>query len=296
MRRIATKSRVLMSLAMRFSFVCWLLVAAATTFAGCGPEAHLHEDGEEAATARQFQVDLESARLIDLSYAYDDKALYWPTSPSAFEITRLAYGETEAGYFYSANSFCTPEHGGTHLDAPIHFSAEGHTADEIPLQDLSGPAVVIDVSSLAASRPDYRLTAESIANWEEEHGEIPEGAVVFLRTGWGDRWGDRLSYFGDDTPGDASNLHFPAYGEDAARLLVETRRVAVLGVDTASIDYGPSTDFIVHRIANGANVSGLENVANLEELPPTGAWVFALPMKIAGGSGAPVRIVALLAD
>ena len=108
------------------------------------------------------------------------------------------------------------------------------------------------------------------------------------------RWPDALSYLGDDTPGDASNLHFPAYGEEAARTLVEERRVAVLGVDTASIDHGPSTDFIVHQVANGANVAGLENLTNLDRLPATGAWVVALPMKIGGGSGAPARIVALL--
>ncbi len=153
---------------------------------------------------------------------------------------------------------------------------------------------MIDASRQAASDPDYRLTSEDVAEWEIEHGGVPEGAIVLLRTGWSARWPDARAYLGDDTPGDASNLHFPAYGEAAARLLVEERRVAVLGVDTASIDHGPSTDFIVHRIANAANVAGLENLTNLDRLPATGAWVVALPMKIAGGSGGPARIVALL--
>jgi kynurenine formamidase len=154
------------------------------------------------------------------------------------------------------------------------------------------PAVVIDVSPQAAANPDYTLTPEDVRAWEAEHGAVPAGAIVLLRTGWGERWPDRLRYFGDDTPGDASNLHFPSYGEAAAQLLVGERGVGVLGVDTASIDPGSSKTFPVHQVAAAANVAGLENVAHLERLPATGAWVMALPMKIRGGSGGPVRIVA----
>ncbi len=238
--------------------------------------------------------DLSQARVVDLTHPYDGETIYWPTSPSRFELTRLAWGDTEGGFFYAANAFSTPEHGGTHLDAPIHFAAGGWTADQVPLERLIGPAVVIDVGRQAAADADYRLSREDVLAWEASHGPVPEGAVVLLRTGWGPRWPDRLAYLGDDAPGDASNLHFPSYGEAAARYLVEQRGVAVLGVDTASIDYGPSTDFLVHRVAAAANVPGLENVANLEALPATGAWVFALPMKIAGGSGGPVRIAALV--
>ncbi len=239
-------------------------------------------------------VDLVHYELVDLSHPYDSDTVYWPTAPSEFELTELAYGETEGGYFYAANLLSTPEHGGTHLDAPIHFAAGRWTADQVPLERLVGPAVVIDVGERAAADADYRVSRADVETWEERHGAVPAGSIVLLRTGWGGRWPDRASYLGDDTPGDASNLHFPSYGEAAARHLVETRKVAVLGVDTASIDHGPSTDFIVHQIANGANVPGLENVANLERLPETGAWVLALPMKIAGGSGGPVRIAALV--
>ncbi len=237
---------------------------------------------------------LREARLVDLSYGYDEETLYWPTSPSAFEKKELAYGTTEGGYFYASNSICTPEHGGTHLDAPIHFTEGAQTVDEIPLRRLIAPAVVIDISRQASEDPDYRLRREDVEAWEERHGLVPEGAVVLLLTGWGRFWSDRKAYFGDDTPGDASDLHFPSYGREAAELLVTERRVGVLGVDTASIDYGPSTEFWVHRIAGEANVPGLENVARLEELPATGAWVVALPMKITAGSGGPVRIAALL--
>ena len=129
---------------------------------------------------------------------------------------------------------------------------------------------------------------------EADHGPVPEGAIVLMHSGWGPRWPDRKAYLGDDTPGDASKLHFPAFGKESTEYLVIERKVSIIGVDTASIDHGPSRDFIVHQIANGANVPGLENVANLECLPPTGAWIIALPMKIAGGSGAPVRIVAII--
>ena len=150
------------------------------------------------------------------------------------------------------------------------------------------------MTAQTSANADYRLTADDVRAWESRHGTIPSGSIVLLRTGWSTRWQNRKAYLGDDTPGATNNLHVPSYGEDAARLLVEQRRVAVLGVDTASIDYGQSGDFIVHRIANGANVPGLENVTNLDRLPPRGAWVLALPMKIAKGSGGPVRIVAVV--
>jgi kynurenine formamidase len=157
-----------------------------------------------------------------------------------------------------------------------------------------GSAFVIDVSEKAKENPDYTLSVEDIAGFEAEHGQIPQGAIVLLRTGWSKRWPDRLAYFGDDTPGDASNLHFPSYGVEAATFLIRKRRVGIIGVDTASIDPGTSRDFPVHRLAAANNVAGLENLADLDELPAVGATVIALAMKIAGGSGAPVRAIALV--
>lgn len=254
---------------------------------GLGPPA-VDAAGDEALP------DLGAYRVVDLTHAYNEDTIYWPTSPSGFELEVLHAGPTEGGYYYSANRFCTPEHGGTHLDAPVHFAKGAHDAAQIPIERLVAPAVVIDVTEEAGENPDYRLTPERVRSFESEHGRIPADSIVLLRTGWSSRWPDKTAYLGDDTPGDASNLHFPSFGENAARLLVEEREIAVLGVDTASTDYGQSRDFMVHRVAGKANVPGLENLTNLDELPPKGAWVVAMPMKIAGGSGGPARVIALV--
>jgi kynurenine formamidase len=260
---------------------------AVSWLAGCAT-------GEAEEGAPGAGLDLSAYQLIDLTHAFGAQTLYWPTSPRRFEVDTLAYGETAGGYFYSAFAFGSPEHGGTHLDAPIHFSAGRQTTDEIPLERLIAPAVVIDVAAAADADRDYRLTREDVLAWEREHGVIEQGTIVLLRTGWSRHWPDARAYLGDDRPGDATNLRFPSYGEDAARLLVEERRIAALGADVASIDYGQSSDFIVHRVAAEANVPGFENLTNLDRLPPRGTTVFALPMKIEGGTGGPLRAVALV--
>lgn len=247
-----------------------------------------------ALLGAQQPIALDTYRVVDLSHAYGPSTLYWPTSPTRFELETLASGMTPGGYFYAANSLSTPEHGGTHLDAPVHFSEKGLTVDKLPLAQLIAPAVVVDVSAKAAADRDYRLTRADVLAFEKAHGPIAKGTIVLLRTGWSRHWPDAKAYLGDDTPGDASKLSFPSYGADAARLLVEERGVGALGIDTASIDYGRSTDFDVHRIAASKNVAGLENLTNLDQLPPRGALVIALPMKIEGGSGGPLRAVALL--
>lgn len=241
-------------------------------------------------------IDLSAYDVVDLSHPFDGRTVYWPTSPGGFVLDTLSYGMTEGGWFYAANALSTPEHGGTHLDAPIHF-AEGQAAvDEVPLERLIAPAVVIDITQKATDDPDYELQVADITEFETAHGTIPPGTIVLLRTGWSRYWPDRRAYLGDDTPGDATNLHFPSYGEAAARLLVEERGVGALGVDAASIDIGASADFRVHQVAGAAGVPGLENLMSLDRLPATGALLFALPMKIAGGSGAPLRAVALVPE
>jgi len=247
-----------------------------------------------APSAPPSAPDLRTARVVDLSHPFDERTLYWPTAPSGFKLERLHFGQTDGGFFYSAYAFCAPEHGGTHLDAPIHFGEGRWPVDQVPLDRLVRPAIVIDVAAAADADADHRLSVDELRTWEARHGRIPEGAMVLLRTGWSARWPDKKRYLGDDTPGDASHLHFPSYGADAARILVADRKVTALGVDTASIDHGPSKDFPVHQIVAAANVLGLENLTGLDALPPTGAWVIALPMKIAGGSGGPLRAIALV--
>ena len=245
------------------------------------------------AAAQRQPLDLSGRQIVDLTHTLGKDTVFWPTATERFSLEQLAYGKTEGGYFYAAYQFCTPEHGGTHLDAPIHFAEGKRTVDQVPLEQLIGPAVVIDVSPEAEASRDYRLTRDDVLAFEKTHGRIAPGTIVLLRTGWSRHWPDVEAYLGDDTPGDASKLRFPSFGEEAARLLVEDRRVAALGVDTASIDYGQSTDFLVHRIAAERNVPGLENLTNLEHLPPRGATVIALPIKIEGGSGGPVRVVGI---
>ena len=252
--------------------------------------------GLASAPALAQSIDLSSMRAVDLTHAFDRNTLYWPTSPTGFELKPLHKGPTPLGFYYAAYSFCAPEHGGTHLDAPAHFAEGVWASAEIPVKRFIGPAVVIDVSAKAQENPDYVLSVADVMDFEAKHGKIQPGSTVLLRTGWSARWPDQDAYFGDDTPGDASKLHFPSYGLEAATLLIRERQVGTIGVDTASIDPGTSRDFQVHRLAAANNVLGLENLANLDALPPKGATLIALPMKIAGGSGAPLRAIALVPD
>ncbi len=237
---------------------------------------------------------IDTAKVVDLSHTYDADTVYWPTDREGFELETLSEGMTEGGWYYTANRFKTAEHGGTHIDAPIHFAKAKRSVDEIPLSSLIGPLVVVDVTSAAAADVDYRATVADIEAWEKHYGRIPNGAIVVLRSGWSKRWPDRAKVLGTDVPGDTANLHFPGFSKEAATFLVEERDVAAIGVDTPSIDHGPSADFIVHQIVNGADKPGLENLANLESVPETGATIIALPMKIGGGSGAPARVIAVL--
>lgn len=232
-------------------------------------------------------------RLIDLTHAFGEDTIYWPANKS-FTWEKTAWGQTAGGYWYTSATFATSEHGGTHMDAPIHFGENRRSVDQIPVDELMAPAVVIDVRAACRTNPDYELTMDDLVAWEAAYGGIPDRALVFMLTGWGGKWPDRRAYLGSSTPDDAHTLHFPGFSAKAAEFLVSQRRVRGIGIDTASIDPGRSQDFPVHRIVNGADAYGLENVASLDRLPPVGATVLALPMKIKGGTGAPVRIVAFL--
>ncbi len=238
---------------------------------------------------------LSSGTWIDLSHDFSTETIYWPTAkPFALEV--VSAQRTPAGYYYAANNFSTSEHGGTHLDAPIHFAEGKHTADQVPLDRLVGPAVVVDVVARADADADYRLDVPALEEWERSNGRIPDGVIVLLRTGWSSRWPDKARYLGTTKTGLAGvpELHFPGIDSSAARWLAAERRVKAVGIDTPSIDYGQSTTFDTHRSLFAQNIPAFENVASLERLPPTGAYVVALPMKIRGGSGGPLRIVALV--
>jgi kynurenine formamidase len=265
------------------------LFLAASAAVLAGPALHAAPKPAKAPE----RLDLARARIVDLSHSFAANTLYWPTATSGFEHRELHRGPTPGGFFYSAYSFCAPEHGGTHLDAPSHFAADGRNAGETPLERLIAPAAVIDVTRQAEEDRDYRLRPADVRAWEKENGELEKRTIVLVRTGWSERWPDAKRYLGDDRKGDASNLHFPALGKEAAELLV-ARQIAAIGVDSASIDHGPSQDFVVHQLVAAANIPAFENLAELADLPPSGAWVIALPMKIAGGSGGPLRAVAVV--
>lgn len=240
-----------------------------------------------------LRVGVEAAKVVDLTYAYGPETIYWPTAES-FKLEEVAHGTTPQGYWYAANNICMAEHGGTHMDAPIHFAEGKRDAAEVPLSSCIGPAVVVDVRRQAAANRDYRLTVADLAGWERDHGRIPAGAIVVMNSGWGRFWPDKKSYLGTDKLGDVAGLHFPGFSLEAATFLLHEREIAAIAVDTPSIDYGQSTDFLVHRAINGADKPGFENVAGLDRVPPIGATFLALPMKIENGSGGPARIIAVL--
>ena len=232
--------------------------------------------------------------IVDLTHPFSGDSIYWPTA-EPFQLRVDSRGYTAKGHYYEANSFCTAEHGGTHLDAPIHFAEGMATVDEIPLQRLVAPGIVVDVRAGARADRDYLVSAADLEAWEKRHGRIPEGTIVLLSTGWGERYPDAARYLGTARRGAEAvpELHFPGLAPEGARLLVE-RRGAAVGIDTASIDHGPSETFRSHVILFTADIPAFENVAALDQLPPSGFRVVALPMKIAGGSGGPLRIIALL--
>ena len=248
-----------------------------------------------ACSGSRPTVTFPTGEIVDLSHTYDSQTIYWPTA-EGFQLRRDADGVTPAGYYYAANSFFTSEHGGTHIDAPVHF-AEGHqTVDKIPLDRLMGPAVIVDVTQQSADNADYQVSVADFQRFEQQHGTIPKDAIVLLRTGFSTRWPGTQRYLGTTLRGEegARSLHFPGLHPDAATWLATNRPIRAIGIDTASIDYGPSTLFESHRALYEHDIPAFENLTALDRLPITGAYVIALPMKIGGGSGAPLRAVAVL--
>ena len=265
----------------RMPHVALLHVALLLTAAGC--------------STQQSATPSTTGDLVDLSHAYDAQTIFWPTS-EPFRLEKVAEGFTDAGYFYAANSFFTSEHGGTHLDAPIHFAQGRQSVEQIPVDRFVGEAVVIDVTEASARDADYEVTVEDIERSEREDGAIPAGAIVLIRTGFSERWPDAEKYLGtaERSPEAVSQLHFPGLHPDTAAWLAANRAIKAVGIDTASIDRGQSTLFEAHRALFERDVPAFENLTSLDRLPTRGATVIALPMKSAGGSGAPLRAIAIL--
>jgi kynurenine formamidase len=247
------------------------------------------------AVPQQKTATLPAGRLIDLTYPFDAESVYWPTAEQ-FRLEKDFEGTTDKGYYYSAYRYMAAEHGGTHIDAPVHFAKGRNSVDQIPLEQLMGAGIVIDVTRQCAGNPDYLIKISDFQDWEKQNGRIPPGSIVLLRTGFGKYYPDRKRYLGTDERGAeaVAKLHFPGLDPAAARWLTGNRSIKAIGLDTASIDYGQSTLFESHRALFEKNIPAFENVANLEQLPLKGFSIIALPMKIKGGSGGPLRIVAIL--
>jgi kynurenine formamidase len=225
-------------------------------------------------------------RIVDLSYAINDKLVPWPGDARWFEAQVNATVEKN-GYF--TRSFWMLEHYGTHLDAPIHFPPGKTSVDQIPSTQFFGPAVVVDVRAEGAKDADYQLPVAGVEEWEKAHGRIAEGSIVLLRTGWASRWPDAQKYRNQDAHG---RMHFPGFSAESVKLLIQ-RKVSGIGCDTMSADYGASQDFAVHHLALGAGLYHLENLADLSEVPEAGAFLVVAPIKLEGGSGGPVRVFAI---
>ncbi len=233
--------------------------------------------------------------IIDLTHTFSEETVYWVTAKE-FQLEVVSRGDTDKGFFYAANNFETAEHGGTHLDAPIHFSKGKQSVEEIPLEKLIGEAIKIDVSDNALEDRDYLVSVQDFQEWEAANGKIKDGVIVLLETGHSKYYPDKLKYLGTDQRGAEAIklLHFPGLSSEAAGWLVENRSISAIGIDTPSIDYGQSEYFKSHVILLSDNIPVFENVANLDKLPNKGFEVIALPMKIKDGSGAPLRIVGVL--
>ena len=268
-------------------------LAALTTMAcSAPPGASAPAPGGQATPSA---TAFPPGRLVDLTHSFDQSTVFWPTADK-FRLEKVADGVTPGGYYYAANNFFTAEHGGTHLDAPVHFAQGANDAAQVPLDRLFGAAVVVDVTAASAANPDYQVSVDDLQRAEKEQGPIPAGAILLIRTGFSQRWPDAARYLGTAERGEAAvpKLHFPGLHPDAARWLAANRPIKALGIDTASIDYGQSTLYESHQVLYAKNIPAFENLTALDRLPLRGSFIVALPMKIGGGSGAPLRAVAIV--
>jgi kynurenine formamidase len=247
-----------------------------------------------AGCSQRSSSHFPSGEWVDLTHDFGEDTIYW-VNAEPFKREGSG-GMTSNGFYYAAGNYSAAEHGGTHIDSPIHFAEGKNTVDQIGLDQLIAPAVKIDVSEKTLANRDYLITIEDIKNWETANGKIPDGSILLFQTGFGKYWPDKKQYLGTDQRGHAAvkDLHFPGLHPEAAKWLVENRRMKAVGLDTASIDYGQSSTYDSHVALMTNNIPAFENVANLDKLPAKDFHVIALPMKIKGGSGGPLRIVAFV--
>lgn len=235
-------------------------------------------------------------KLLDMTFTFSEESIYWPTD-KPFTPTVVAHGISDGGRWYASNQYAASEHGGTHVDAPIHFSEQGRTIGQIPLQEWIGPAAKIDVSTQSLANRDYQLSVDDILAWENRHGRLPQGAWVIMQSGIDGRfYPNRREVLGTDKSGKAAvaELHFPGFSPEAVAFLLAKRSITGIAIDTPSIDPGSSKDFKVHQELCTAQKLALENIANLEKLPESGARLYVIPMMIKNGTGAPARVFAAL--
>ncbi|ADE15001.1 cyclase family protein [Nitrosococcus halophilus Nc 4] len=231
-------------------------------------------------------IQITVKRIIDLTHPIYEGMPYWPKGAPFHMIQRADYAR-EGYQFYR---YEMDENTGTHIDAPAHFSLGKRSIDEIPCDQLLVPTVVMDIKEKVREDRDYRLSIFDVYAWEERYGQIPPQSLAILNTGWCKYFSEPDRYLSRDEKG---IMHFPGFSRDSAELLVQ-REVAGIGIDTPSVDYGASVDFPVHRVMLGANRYQIENLANLDTLPATGACVFVGVLKVRNGVEAPARILALV--
>jgi kynurenine formamidase len=228
--------------------------------------------------------------MVDMTYVFDETTLNWPTQKK-FEMRVIMNETTSDGYWLQLEEYSSAIHAGTHMDAPCHFVLGKWCVDDIPLERLSGPAAVVDITDKVRENPDATVSVNDLKDWESISGRSLNGTIVVMRSGWGRRWGDREAYIGT-LGNDTKDMHFPGMSPKAAQWLVDNRDVYGVASESLSLDAGQNNAFMAHRILLGNNIYGLENVANVEEIPIVGAYIYASPMKLGRGSGAPTRIVA----
>jgi kynurenine formamidase len=249
------------------------------------------------ATAFLFSQDT-NGKLLEMTYPYDENTIYWPTA-KPFHLEKVSWQIGEGGWWYASNEFSASEHGGTHADAPIHFTENGRTIDQIPLEEWIGPAVKIDVTKKCEKNRDYLLSVHEIKRWEQQNGRIPDRAWVIMYTGIGTRYyPDKKKVLGTDKTGETAlpELSFPGFSVESVKFLLANRNITGIAIDTPSIDCGKSTDFMVHRVLFASDKLALENIANLDRLPASGAILYVIPMLIKEGTGSPARVFAIIPD